>query len=107
MAPTNRGEGVTPISAPVDVVYLPSEHAQNQASETLTSTLLESVQEIIQRAEAEGRDPDEELRAVVGRTVLQGMATGYGLSTENNGGQREDHPDRDGVKRSRTDDGQS
>ncbi len=91
----------------MDVVYLPSEHAQNQASETLTSTLLESVQEIIQRAEAEGRDPDEELRAVVGRTVLQGMATGYGLSTENNGGQREDHPDRDGVKRSRTDDGQS
>ncbi|KAK7690772.1 hypothetical protein QCA50_005871 [Cerrena zonata] len=41
---------------------LPSQHAQNQASEELTSELMERVQHIMERAEAEGRDPEEELR---------------------------------------------
>ena len=36
----------------------------------------------MQRADAEGRDPDEELRQVVGRTVLEGVVTGYGMSTD-------------------------
>lgn len=32
----------------------------------------------MQRAEADGRDPDEELREIIGRTVLDGVARGHG-----------------------------
>ena len=39
----------------------------------------------MERAEAEGRDPEEELRQVVGRTVLEGVITGYGMGTMNDG----------------------
>ena len=77
--------------------------AQNQASETLTSTLLQSVQDIMQRADAEGRDPDEELRQVVGRTVLEGVVTGYGMSAEAADDRQETDEPLNGVKRSRTD----
>lgn len=58
----------------------------------------------MRRAEAEGRDPDEELRQVVERTVLQGMVTGHGMSTL--GGERRDATEdgpTEGPKRSRTD----
>ncbi|KAI9568262.1 hypothetical protein HD554DRAFT_2022549 [Boletus coccyginus] len=60
----------------------PSQHSQNAASETLTSNLIQSVSDIMQRAEAQGTDPDEELRAAVSRTVLEGVLTGYELSTQ-------------------------
>ena len=56
--------------------YMPSQHAQEQASEALTSSLMESVQEIMERAQAEGRDPDAELREVVSRAVVQGTGRG-------------------------------
>ncbi|KAH0832942.1 hypothetical protein J3R83DRAFT_11912 [Lanmaoa asiatica] len=59
-----------------------SQHSQNAASETLTSNLIQSASDIMQRAEAEGTDPDEELRAAVSRTVLEGVFTGYELSTQ-------------------------
>lgn len=59
-----------------------SQHSQDAASETLTSALIHSVSDIMQRAEAEGTDPDEELRAAVSRTVLEGVFTGYELSTQ-------------------------
>ncbi|KAF8557422.1 ankyrin [Imleria badia] len=59
-----------------------SQHSQNAASETLTSNLIQSVSDIMQRAEAQGTDPDEELRAAVSRTVLEGVLTGYELSTQ-------------------------
>ena len=36
----------------------------------------------MQRAEAQGTDPDEQLRAVVTQTVLEGVLTGYHLSTQ-------------------------
>lgn len=36
----------------------------------------------MQRAEAEGTNPDEELRAAVSRTVLEGVLTGYEWSTQ-------------------------
>lgn len=35
----------------------------------------------MQRAEADGRNPDEELRQAVSRTVLEGMVTGFGMTT--------------------------
>ena len=65
---------------------------------------MQSVHDIMERAEAEGRDPDPELRAVVGGTVLEGIVTGYEMG--NNG---DDHRG-DGTKvskRSRIDEGPS
>lgn len=61
----------------------PSQHAQNVASENLTSSLLESVRDVIQRAQAEGREvPEEELREIVGRAVIEGVITGYGMGAD-------------------------
>lgn len=87
----------------------PSQRAQDLASESLTSSLIQSVQGIMERAEAEGRDPDEELREVVGRTVLQGVVTGYGMGAESSDrtAEREEGPGENGAKRSRTDTGPS
>ncbi|KAG8728507.1 hypothetical protein FRC12_021686 [Ceratobasidium sp. 428] len=48
--------------------------AQDQASEEMTSALIAETEEIITRAEREGRDPHDELTQAVGRTVLGGMA---------------------------------
>ncbi|KAF8962757.1 hypothetical protein BDZ97DRAFT_1823930 [Flammula alnicola] len=84
----------------------PSQHSQNVASEQLTSALMSSVQEIMQRAEAEGRDPEEELRQAVSRTVLQGVLTGFEMTTDDDdspraAGAQDDTP----SKRSRMDDG--
>ncbi|KAJ6513331.1 ankyrin repeat-containing domain protein [Mycena sanguinolenta] len=71
----------SPASAPtIDIVQQPSQHEQELASEQLTSALMSSVEEIMRRAEAEGRDPEEELRQVVSRTVLEGVVTGYAMS---------------------------
>ncbi|CEL55520.1 Ankyrin repeat-containing protein P1E11,10 OS=Schizosaccharomyces pombe (strain 972 / ATCC 24843) GN=SPCP1E11.10 PE=4 SV=1 [Rhizoctonia solani AG-1 IB] len=88
-----NSEGVSPIEAteedfPEVSAYLSSksslpprpqeEQAQVQehdaVSEELTSELIARTQEIIVRAEREGRDPHDELTALVGRTVLGGMA---------------------------------
>lgn len=70
---------------------------------------MQGVQEIMQRAEAEGRDPDPELRVLVGRTVLEGVATGYGMSQDPSARRDEGDDVREreglhGAKRSRTDD---
>ncbi|KIJ67064.1 hypothetical protein HYDPIDRAFT_38494 [Hydnomerulius pinastri MD-312] len=78
----------------------PSQHQQNAASETLTSTLMHSVHDIMQRAEAEGTNPDEELRAVVSRTVLEGVLTGYEMSTREDEDVSDSNPDN--TKRPRT-----
>jgi hypothetical protein len=53
----------------------------------------------MERAEAEGRDPEQELRQAVERTVLQGVAQGFQLSESSAA------PEGPDVKRSRTDDG--
>jgi hypothetical protein len=85
----------------------PSQHLQNVASEHLTSELMASVEGIIQRAEAEGRDPEEEIRQVVSRTVLQGVATGFDMSTidSDRRGPETDSVDGTPAKRPRPDDG--
>lgn len=57
-----------------------------------------SVEDIMQRAEAEGWDPEDELRRVVGRTVLEGVASGFQMTTE-----EEDLPGREQNKRAKTD----
>ena len=85
----------------------PSQHAQNQVTDSLTTTLLDRVHDIMQRADAEGRDLDDELRQAVGETVLEGMATGYDMGTELTH-RREDGRDgksnnENGTKRPRTD----
>ena len=68
---------------------------------------MESVQDIMQRAEAEGRDPDAELREVVGRHVLEGVLTGYEISTGGGSGDDTREEREEAAKRSRTDDGPS
>ncbi|KAF9521678.1 ankyrin repeat-containing domain protein [Crepidotus variabilis] len=61
----------------------PSRHTQNLTSEALTSSLMASVSNIMERAEREGRDPEEELRQAVGRTVLEGVLAGFEMSDVN------------------------
>ncbi|KAI9000586.1 ankyrin [Trametes punicea] len=94
---TNSGSAQAP---PIEMHEHPSQHAQNIASENLTSSLLQSVQDAMQRAEAEGREAsDEELRQIVGRAVIGGLVTGYGMSTEGGEGREEREGD---AKRPRT-----
>ncbi|KAG1733613.1 uncharacterized protein EDB91DRAFT_1057349 [Suillus paluster] len=81
----------------------PSQHQQNIATESLTSSLVQSVHNIMQRAEADGRDPDEELRQVVGRTVLEGVITGYEMTTDSAAAHHSEAGSPNGVKRPRTD----
>ncbi|CAE6461639.1 unnamed protein product [Rhizoctonia solani] len=85
-----NSEGVSPIEAveedfPEVAEYLRSqssspaqpqrtrEQEHDAASEELTAELIARTEEIITRAEREGRDPHDELTALVGRTVLGGM----------------------------------
>jgi uncharacterized protein len=76
----------------------PSQHAQNIATEALTSSLMASAQEIMARAEREGTDPDRELRAAVSHTVMQGVVDGYQLGSEA-GGDRRESPEPDAKRR--------
>jgi len=65
-----------------------------------------SIQELAQRTEAEGREPlEEELRRAVGRAVLEGMLTGFEMSTDENGSRGNSVQDDAPSKRSRTDHG--
>ncbi|KAG1870599.1 ankyrin repeat-containing domain protein [Suillus subalutaceus] len=81
----------------------PSQHQQNIATESLTSSLMQSVHDIMQRSEADGRDPDEELRQVVGRTVLEGVIAGYEMTTDSDAAHNSEANSPNGVKRPRTD----
>ncbi|KAJ7637719.1 hypothetical protein DFH06DRAFT_1219054 [Mycena polygramma] len=95
----------SPASAPtIEILQQPSQREQDSASEQLTAALLSSVEDIMTRAEAEGRDPEEELRQVVSRTVLEGVVTGYAMSEaveDDRGAEINDTP----TKKAKTDDG--
>jgi len=65
---------------------------------------MSTVQEIMERSEREGTDPDEELRAAVGRTVIEGVVTGFDLGEAANAVRRQDDG-HDETKRPRTGDG--
>ena len=98
----------TPGAPPAEMHEQPSQHAQNVASENLTSSLLQSVQTVMQRAEAEGREvPEEELRQIVGRAVIEGVITGYGMGAEAaaDQGVHEQADSGDAAKRPRTEGG--
>ncbi len=100
------GGGATAESEGAPVHETPSQHAQNAASENLTSWLLESVQDVIQRAQAEGSDvPEEELRQIVGRAVIEGVITGYGMGTEVAGETGPEQRNGDDAKRPRMEGG--
>lgn len=81
----------------------PSQHQQNSASEQLTSSLMQSVQEIMERAETDGHDPDEELRQAVTRTVFQGVRTGFDMSVDANASDDHNGDGDSAAKRPRTD----
>ena len=55
----------------------------------------------LERAEAEGREPDEELRAAVGSTVIEGMLAGYSMGAQGEEDARAER-EADEVKRART-----
>ena len=59
----------------------------------------------MQRAEAEGREAsEEELRQIVGRAVIEGVITGYGMGAEATPDSA-DHRNGDDAKRPRTEGG--
>ena len=62
-----------------------------------------SLHELVERTEAEGREPlEEELRRAVGRAVVEGVLTGYEMSTDERvNSSQHDTP----SKRPRRDDG--
>ncbi|KAG8821723.1 hypothetical protein FRC17_009743 [Serendipita sp. 399] len=60
----------------------PSEYAQEQLTEVLTERMMQSVAEIMARAAEEGFDPEEELAALVRKTVLESLDAGEGLVEE-------------------------
>ncbi|VDB88420.1 unnamed protein product [Peniophora sp. CBMAI 1063] len=66
----------------------PSQHAQEAASALLTENLLARASDIVARAEAEGRDPEAELREVVGEAVIAGVRAGYGFAEDVGVGQQ-------------------
>jgi hypothetical protein len=63
----------------------------------------------MQRAEAEARDPEEELRQAVSRAVLEGVVTGYEMTRGggNGRGHSEDNSHGEGAtaKKPKIDDG--
>ncbi|CAE6473495.1 unnamed protein product [Rhizoctonia solani] len=100
-----NSEGVSPIEAveedfPDVAEYLRSkssappqprqqEQEHEAASEELTSELIAQTEEIVARAEREGRDPHDEIAALVGRTVLGGMV--WAGERDQQQRQQEDH----------------
>ena len=58
----------------------------------------------MERSAREGTDPDEELRAAVSKTVIEGVIAGHELGAAANAARREDDS-HDGTKRPRTGDG--
>ena len=86
----------------------PSQHAQDAASEQLTSELMASVHEIMQRGEQDGCDVDSQLAQAVTRAVLGGVEAGYQLAdgTTDSERQRNQAPtaeDTSSTKRPRID----
>ncbi|THH04823.1 hypothetical protein EW146_g10074 [Bondarzewia mesenterica] len=86
----------------------PSRRDQDVASERLTESLMRSVQDIMARAsDSEDADVDAELRAVVGRAVVQGVVQGYGMSVAGVDEGRRGQGDEEGAdaKRRKLDEG--
>jgi len=90
----------------------PSNYTTDQAANELTQSILTDAQAIMQRAEAEGRDPEAELREMVGRAVLGGVMTGATWAQESateevagpNGRRHGDDSENSENKRQRFDD---
>jgi len=86
----------------------PSQHSQEAASERLTSSLMSQLRDIAQNEMAgDESHRDEELRQAVGRVVLEGMITGYGMVNGDDNVETYDrnlqHGDSDSTKRRRLD----
>ncbi|KZT56932.1 ankyrin [Calocera cornea HHB12733] len=67
---------------PAQSIPMPSEYIQDLTARNMTDGLMQRVEDIMRRAEAEGRDPDEELRAALGDVFQQGMQTGRNWGAE-------------------------
>ena len=80
----------------------PSEYHRNAASEQLTTSLLQSAHDVMQRADAAGRDPDQELRQVVGETVVAGIVAGLEMRAEGEEGDARAGPQSDDAGQGRS-----
>lgn len=85
-----------------------SEFAKQQVTEHLTEEMMQSVADIMERAEKDGRDPEEELAELVRRTVLQSLGAGAQLSDEQAATSHKGDAEKDDipVKRQRREDEQ-
>ncbi|TDL13114.1 hypothetical protein BD410DRAFT_685603, partial [Rickenella mellea] len=85
IAPTTTPTTTTQLNGangaePPSIQHASMQDSQNAASEELTSTLMALAQDILQRAEAEGKDAEPELRDLVERTVFEGVLRGYDMT---------------------------
>jgi uncharacterized protein len=89
----------------------PSTYNTDQAASQLTQSILSDAHVIMQRAEAEDRDPDADLQELVVRAVLDGVVTGASWAQDGMTGNRadeghqrtEEHDDQRDSKRPRFD----
>ena len=89
----------------------PSTYNTDQAASQLTESIIADAHAIMQRAEAEGRDPEADLQDMVGRAVLGGVVTGVTWSQDRMTGngadedhqRAEEHDDERDSKRPRFD----
>lgn len=79
----------------------PSQFATDRAAELLSSELISQVHEIMERAEREGTDPEEELKKIVGDSLLASIRAGQGMSGQDSSSVS----NSDSSKRARLDDG--
>jgi len=57
-------------------------YVTDRSADALTSQLMTQINDVMERANQEGRDPEEELRQIVGSTVVEGMLRGVQLGEE-------------------------
>ncbi|GJJ08555.1 hypothetical protein Clacol_002773 [Clathrus columnatus] len=68
----------------------PSQYVTEQTAATLTDSVMEDANAIIQSAEAEGRDPESELRDLIGKAVIGTFIAGAALVQDTNENDRDD-----------------
>ena len=62
----------------------PSQYATDRTAQALTEHLMQQVEDVMQRAQAAGTDPGEELNHIVSSTVLESVLRGVILNAEAN-----------------------
>lgn len=82
-----------------EVLQQPSQYAQEQVADRLTDQMMKSVQEVMERAAADGHNPDDELAELVTRTILESLDAGEDLVEKENADILEDSSKPSKVQR--------